>query len=52
MNISGEAADVDLSDYAGWKMAASLSADGNDITQEGSVLHLSAFGIAVLIPNS
>lgn len=52
MNISGEAADVDLSDYAGWKMAASLSADGNDITQEGSVLHLSAFGTAVLIPNS
>jgi hypothetical protein len=33
-------------------MVASLSADGGDITMEGSTLNLPAYGVAVLIPNS
>jgi glycosidase len=50
MNISEEAAEVDLSAYEGWTMAASLSADGGKISMKGSNLKLSAWGIAVLIP--
>ena len=50
MNISTEAAQVDLSAYADWTMAASLSADGNPVSMTGVALHLPAFGIAVLIP--
>lgn len=50
MNIDGEAAQVDLSDYADWTMAASLSADGNSVTMDGETLNLPAYGIAVLIP--
>ena len=50
MNINGEAADVDLSAYADWTVAATLSADGNEIAMDGNVLTLPAFGTAVLIP--
>ena len=50
MNISAEAAQVDLSAYADWVMCASLSADGNPVTAEGTSLNLPAFGTAVLIP--
>lgn len=50
MNISDQANEVDLSDYSDWTVAATLSADGNDITMDGSTLNLPAFGIAVLIP--
>ena len=50
MNINTEAAQVDLSAYADWTMAASLSADGGEITLEGTSLSLPAYGTAVLVP--
>lgn len=50
MNISTEAASVDLSAYGDWTLAAVLSADGNPITQDGTALNLPAFGTAVLVP--
>ncbi len=50
MNIQEAAAQVDLSDYADWTLAATLSADGGDISLDGSTLNLSAFGVAVLVP--
>ena len=50
MNINPEAATADLSAYADWTLAATLSADGNPITQDGTTLNLPAYGIAVLLP--
>ena len=50
MNINSEAANVDLSAYADWTLAASLSADGGAITLDGTNLNISAFGVAVLLP--
>ena len=50
MNIDTVAATVDLSAYADWTVAATLSADGNEIVQSGTSLELPAFGTAVLIP--
>ena len=50
MNINGESATVDLSGYAGWTMAASLTAEGSEITMEGSSLQMHAWGVAVLTP--
>ena len=52
MNIDTQAAQVDLSAYADWSLAAALSADGNEILLNGTTLDLPAFGTAVLIPNS
>lgn len=52
MNIAPDAAQVDLSGYADWTLAASLSADGNEIVLDGTNLNLPAFGTAVLIPNA
>lgn len=52
MNINTVAAQVDLSAYGDWILAASLSADGNAVTVNGSTLELPAFGIAILIPNT
>ena len=52
MNIDTVAATVDLSAYADWTVAATLSADGSEIVQNGTTLELPAFGTAVLIPNS
>ena len=52
MNIDNEAAELDLSAYTDWKLAASLSADGNAITLKNGTLNLPAYGVAVLIPNS
>jgi hypothetical protein len=52
MNIDTVAVTVDLSAYADWTVAATLSADGNEIVQSGTSLELPAFGIAVLIPNA
>ena len=52
MNVNGEAAQVDLSAYADWALVASLSADGNEITLNGTTLELPAYGIAILIPNA
>ena len=50
MNISGEAQTVDLSGYSDWTLAASLSANGEAIELQNSMLTLPAFGTAVLIP--
>ena len=50
MNISPEAATVDLTGYEGWTLAASLSADGKKITHKGTTLALSAYGVAILVP--
>ena len=50
MNIDVNAAQVDLSAYPDWTLAASLSADGGAINLEGTTLNLSAFGVAVLLP--
>ena len=52
MNINTMAAQVDLSAYADWTVAATLSADGNDIVHNGTTLDLPAFGIAILTPNA
>ena len=52
MNINTEAAQVDLSAYADWNMAASLSADGGEITMDGTQLSLPPFGTAILVPNA
>ena len=49
MNIDSNAASVDLTDYADWTLAASLSAEGSDITLEGTSLSLPAWGVAVLV---
>ena len=50
MNIDSDAAQVDLSAYADWTLAATLSADGNPVVLNGTTLDISAFGVAVLIP--
>ena len=52
MNIDTVAASVDLSAYADWTLAATLSADGNEIVLNDTTLELPAFGTAVLIPNA
>ena len=50
MNINTEAAQVDLSSYADWTLAAFLSADGNAVSMHDTILDLPAFGVAVLLP--
>jgi hypothetical protein len=50
MNIDEVAAQVDLSAYSDWTLAAVLSADGEPITLDGTTLNLPAFGTAVLVP--
>lgn len=50
MNIDANAAQVDLSGYEDWSLAATLSADGGEIKQNGTALALPAYGVAVLIP--
>jgi glycosidase len=52
MNISPDPSTADLSAYADWSMAAKLSADGNEITVNGTSLELPAYGVAVLIPSA
>ena len=52
MNINTVAAQVDLSAYDGWVLAASLSADGNPVVLNGTTLELPAFGTAILIPKT
>lgn len=49
MNVSTETAQVDLSDYLMWDLAATLSADGNPVTQDRTTLNLPAYGAAVLV---
>ncbi len=50
MNIAPDAAQVDLSAYTGWTLAATLSADGNPVAMDGTTLNIAAFGVAVLVP--
>ncbi len=52
MNVDMEAAQVDLSAYADWTLAASLSADGNPVALNGTTLDLPACGVAILLPNA
>ena len=49
MNINGEKAEVDLSGYADWTLAASLSAEGSKIKLKGDTLKLPPWGVAVLV---
>lgn len=49
MNINTEAAQADLSGYSDWTVAATLSADGGEITVDGTTLNLPPYGIAILI---
>lgn len=49
-NINSEAAEVDMSEYEDWSVAATLSADGTESVKEGSTLKISAFGAVVLVP--
>ena len=51
MNINTEAAEVDLSAYADWNLAVSLSVDGEPNVLEGTTLSMAACGIAILLPN-
>ena len=50
MNIDQKEAKVDLSAYANWTLAASLSANGEKIELEGATLQLPPWGTAVLLP--
>lgn len=52
MNIAPESGHADLSAYADWTVAATLSADGNEAVLNGTDLELPAFGLAVLIPSA
>ena len=51
MNIDTISATVDLTADGDWKLAASLSANGEAITMNGAELTLPACGVAILIPN-
>ena len=51
MNMDDSNAPVDLSAYTDWALAAGLSAEGSEITLEGSTLQLPAWGVAVLTPD-
>ena len=51
MNISPDAGKCDLTGYEDWTVVATLSADGNQITRDGSVLNMPAYAVAVLVPN-
>ena len=52
MNIDPDGADVDLSAYKDWKVAACISADGGEFMPdpESSIFSMPAYGIAVLLP--
>ena len=52
MNVNTEAAQVDLSGYADWTLAVTLSANGEPIAMEGTNLNMAAFGIAILLPEA
>ena len=52
MNIHSEPAQVDLTGYEGWYLAASLAVDENPVAMDGSLLNMPAYGVAVLLPTS
>ena len=51
-NVSEEAAEVDLSAYDGWTLAASLETGKDPVKISGSTLKLPGYATAVLIPNA
>jgi glycosidase len=51
MNISTQAAQVDLSAYADWGLAATLSVDDTVTELDGNSLNMAPCGIAILLPN-
>ncbi len=50
MNISDDAAQVDLSAYADWSVTATLSVGEEEPERNGSVLNLPGYGVAILRP--
>jgi glycosidase len=52
MNISSEAATVDVSGYEDWTLAAQLCTGTEQVSREDATLQLPAYGVAVLIPNN
>jgi len=50
MNIDKVPAQADLTDYADWELVAKLSADGGEITRDGTTLSLPPYGVAILRP--
>lgn len=48
MNINTESAQVDLSEYSSFHLAASLSANAETVAMEGTTLNLPAYGVAIL----
>lgn len=50
MNISPDAASVDLTDYENWNLAAQLCTDAEKCSHQGTVLQMPAYAVAVLIP--
>ena len=50
MNINTVSAQVDLSAYEGWTLAASVSAEGTPVEMDGNTLNMGAFGLAILLP--
>ncbi len=50
MNVNGEAAEVDLSQYEDWTLVSSLSANGKNVKLSGTTLKLPAYGVAILTP--
>lgn len=49
MNMDTQSAQVALADYSDWTLAASLSANGEDIALSGTTLTLPAYATAVLL---
>jgi glycosidase len=50
MNIDSKDAAVDLSDFSDWNLAATLSANAEEIRLSDNTLNLPAWGVAILIP--
>lgn len=50
MNISSEEAQVDLTGYEEWSLAAQLCTDTQKCSIQGTTLQLPAYAVAVLIP--
>ncbi len=50
MNVDTAAAQVDLSGYRDWRLAASLCVDDAPVERSGNTLTLPAYAVAVLLP--
>ena len=50
MNISGEAATVDISNYGAWTLATQLCTDEDKVSVEETALQMPAYAVAVLVP--